>query len=812
MFRNYLKSAIRSLLKQRIYTLINLLGLSVSVAACLLITLYLKYEFSYDQFHEKGDRIYKMALERIYPEHRTFYSIIPHSFAEVMVEDFPEIEATIKLGGPNDDVLVTYRKSDTEIITFEEDYFMMADSNFFSIFSIPLLKGDPNTVLKGANKIVLTEDMAKRYFGTEEPIGKTLNTDQGDFQVTGVCANVPDNSHFKFDFLGSLSSFNFFRRENFRSFSAHVYLLLKPGADYKALEQKFPAMVDRYAAAQIERELKQSWADYTKSGNGYRYFLQPLTSIHLDPTNIEAAARPGGNITYVYILSGIAILVLVIACINFMNLATARSADRAREVGVRKTMGSHRQQLIFQFLTEAILLAFVGMIIAIIIVELVLPGFSNLAEKPLKLIFTPDVIGGIVGFALLVGILAGLYPAFVLSSYNPVVVMKGNFTGSSSGNWLRNGLVVFQFTISIVLIVCTMIVQQQLTYIQSKSLGYDKNHVLIIERSFALRERFASFVDEVRVLPNILSAGATSAMLGRSRDFFGQTFQQEGSLEVLTSKSLLTDDDYVSTMGLEIVDGRGFSKETNDSLAIILNEKAVQTFGMKDPVGAKLSSSPFGGDERMFTVVGVVKDFNFQTLKDPITPLVLLNIEIGGRNNGSQYIAVRLEGDNLQRTVESIESKWKQFVPTDPFKFVFLDDNIQAQYMFEVRTGKIFGVFSGLAIVIACVGLFGLSAYTASRRTKEIGIRKVMGASIGGVVVLLSKDFTRLVIIAFVLASPLAWWMMNLWLGGFAYRISVGAASFVIAGLAAFLIAGLTVSYQSIKAARLNPVDCLRSE
>lgn len=812
MIKSYLKIAFRSLIKQKIYTAINLLGLSVSVAASLLIVLFVRYETSYDKFHVKGDRIYKMILERIYPEHRTFYSIVPHSFAEVLATDLPEVEATLKMGGPFPRTMVTYRKDEQNVKTFEENFFMMADSNFFEVFSIPLLKGEASQVLKNANQVVLTEETAKRYFGDEDPIGKTIQSDVGEFKVTGICGNVPDNSHFKFDFLGSTSTFGFFRRENFRSFSAHVYILTKPNTDFKVLESKIPQLVDKYAAAQIERELRQSWADYTKAGNGYRYILQPLQSIHLDPTNVEATARPGGNLMYIYILSGIAVLVLVIACINFMNLATARSAERAREVGVRKTMGSHRQQLVIQFLVEAILLAFIGMMIAVVMVVVLLPSFNNLAEKQLVLQFAPELVVGLIGFATLVGLLAGLYPAFVLSGFNPVVVMKGNFSSSSSGSWMRNGLVVFQFTISIVLIVSTIIVQRQLAYIQSASLGYSKENAVVIDRAFALRGQYKTFMDELRRLPNVRNVAGGSAMLGSGQNFFGQTFQQDGVTEVLTTKSMVVDDDYITTMGIEIVDGRGFSEESHDSLSILLNERAVKTFGLKNPVGTKMSSAPFGNEMRMFTVIGVIRDFNFQTLKDPITPLSLLSTEIGGRQNANQFITVRVESKELVKTTAAIEEQWKRFVPNEPFKFSYQDEFLQRQYLFEVRTGKIFAVFSGLAIIIACVGLFGLSAYTASLRTKEIGIRKVMGATVSSVTLLLSKDFTKLVLIAFLVASPLAWWLIDQWLNGFAFRVKVGLDSFLIAGVMAVAIALITVSYQSIKAAMVNPIKSLRRE
>ncbi len=819
MIKNYFKTAIRSLIKQKIYTAINVLGLAVSLCACLLIALYVQHEFSYDRFFPNADRIYKMVLERKYPNHVTHYSVIPHSFAKAIQQDFPEVESTLHLFGPNKNSVITYKVNDSEIKSFEENYFLQADSSFFNFFDLEFVKGDKKTALANANQVIISETIAEKYFGKEDPIGKLLGGDQGENKVTGVYKNLPDDSHLRFDFIGSLAGpqFNqFINQENYTSFDSHTYIKLKPNANPKTLESKFPKMVDTYAAAHIEHDLGKSWGDYKKAGNGYIYTLQPLTSIHLDPTNLEFTITPSGNIKYVYILSFIALLIVVIACINFMNLATARSAERAREVGVRKVMGSFRIQLITQFLTEAILLSLIGTIVAVAGVYLLLPYFNTLVEKQLQFNFTPLISLGLIGIALFVGLLAGLYPAFALSGYNPVVVMKGNFTGSSKGAWLRNGLVVFQFTISIVLIVGTMIVGKQMNYMQNKNLGFDKEQLLMVKRAFALDKKAETFIEEIKRMEEVEAAAGTSSMVGNRDDFFGDQFQPEGSTEILTVKSMVMDDEFASVIGFDLKEGRSFSKQSNDSLNVLLNETAVKTMGLTDAVGRKLSQVQKNDDgsitTRYYTITGVVTDFHFQSLRDEITPLVIYNKERFGKQAGNAYVAIRLKPNQFQKAIVTIENKWKEFVPGQPFKFEFLDQNLTQGYKEEQRSGKMFGVFSGLAIVIACVGLFGLSAYTASLRTKEIGIRKVLGASVSGVVILLSKEFTKLVLIAFLLATPLAWWMMDTWLRSFAFRISMGAGSFVFAGIVAIGIAWLTVSYQSIKAAIVNPVKSLKGE
>lgn len=826
MFKNYFRIAFRSLLKQKAYSFINITGLAVGIASCLLIVLFIVDEFSYDKFHANSDRLYKFVLERKYPNHSTNYAVVPHSFGDVMPKDYPEVEQVVRMSALINNQVVTHQTESGELIQFEEDYLLAADSNFFDVFSIKLLKGESKKVLKNLTDVVITEATAKRYFGDADPIGKRFKIfGNQDFSVTGICENVPENSHLTFDFLVRWDPLNFAgRREVFTSFTAHVYLLLAPGADAAQLEKKFPDMVDRYAAAQIERDLGKSWADYKKEGNGYRYFLQPITSIHLDPTNIEYKMKPvGGDINQVYFLMSVAILIVAIACINFMNLATARSAERAREVGVRKTMGSLKSQLINQFLIESILITFIATFLAIVLVQLAIPSFNALTTKNLSIPFSPLLAGSLILLAVVVGLMAGSYPAFILSAFNPVVVMKGNFAANTKGAWLRNGLVVFQFLISIVLIVGTLVVRDQMAFMQNKSLGYEKDHVMIIDRAFQARNKIETFKDELESIPGVTVAASSTSMLGNNNDFFGAQYQPEGSSEILTTKTCFIDDELADAVNFQFLKGHGFAEQTNDSLSIIVNETAVKTMELgDDPIGKRLIQTDRNDDGNVkftFTIIGVIKDFNFQSLRDKITPLTIQSTEFF--NGGGRYVYLRLDTDEVGPIIKAAEEKWKSVIDLtrqpgetaeQPFKYSFLDEDLEANYEAERRAGTLFGIFSTLAIVIACVGLFGLAAYTANLRTKEIGVRKVLGATVTSVLVLLTRDFTKLILIAFVLSIPLSLYLMNKWLEGFAYRVDLNAWTFVVAGALAVAVAWLTVSYQSIKAALKNPVNSLRSE
>ncbi len=806
MLKNYFKIAVRNLLKNKVYSFINVLGLTLGFICCMLIMLHVKDELSYDKFLPNHENIYRVALERIYPDHVSFYAIIPDSYAEVISKEVKGVEEATRLfnfGGAN---VIEYGD-----LKFEERNLAAADSNFFQVFGFEILKGDPKTALSDPNTIVISEAVAQKIFKDENPIGKSLTQNEQDFEVVAVMQNVPENSHFKFDFLFSSVSFPFLEQENFTGFSAFTYLKLNPEVTPESVQSQIPALVAKYASGQIERDLGIDYADYTKAGNGYNYFLQPLTSIHLH-SNLEAEMKANGNYLYVYIFISIAIFILVLACINFINLATARSADRAKEVGVRKAMGSDQGQIIAQFLLEAILLTFISLLIGIVMVSFAVPFFNNLAQKTLIFDFSAlmTALPVLMGFGILVGLLAGYYPAFHLSNLNTISILKGKLQ-ASKGNWLRNGLVVFQFVIAIILISGTLIISRQIDFIQSVSLGFTKENVLVLER-FGNGPQSEVIKEEIKKIPGVIAAGGTSTMPGRGT--FGVQFTRPGGADVLTTKGLSTEADFFSTLEIKSVKGRLFDENFNDSLSLILNEEAVKVFfGDTDPIGQRLmNTNNINGEvvSTELTVVGVVENFNFESLHSEVTPLAIFNSKnpAGFMN----FLAIRFEGNRQNEVLAEVEKKWQELSQGEAISYFFLDNNLAELYKNEQTSGKILSVFSILAILIACIGLFGLAAYTAFLRTKEIGVRKVLGASVGSIVVLLSLNFAKLVGIAFLIAVPVAWFAMDSWLDSFAFKIDLGVWVFVFAGLITLVIALLTVSYQAIAAAIVNPVRSLKSE
>jgi putative ABC transport system permease protein len=815
MLKNYFKVAIRSLLKRKAYTLINILGLATGMAVCLLIVLFIKSELGYDAFHKNADRVYRVVLERQYPGRSTSYSIIPQTIGQAIKQEFPEVQESTRLfnflGNGNFFVKINDK-------IFEEKKVLMADSNFFRVFTAPLLQGDENSALLKPNSVVVNESTAKRYYGTAgNAIGKMLETDgDNNLEITGVCNDWPENSHFVFDMLIASSTFQNTREPNYINFAAHTYLLLAPNTSAGSLEAKFPYIIQKYVAGEIEKNFSQTYEQFKSSGNGYNYYTQPLKQIHLTSA-LEAELRANGSIKTVYIFGIIALFILVIACTNFVNLATARSLERAREVGIRKTFGSDRKSLIVQFLVESILISLLSIMLALGIIFLLLPMFNQLSGKELtaSYFFSGGRILLLFLFALLVGALAGLYPAFVLSSFKPILVLKGRFKSNKYGLGLRNGLVVFQFAISVVLIISTIIVNRQMKYMLGDKLGFKKDHVIVVERTDLLAQQTESFKTELLKIGGVENVSGTTAMPGQP-NYFGITFQKSGTKEQMTGRGVITDEAFAKTIDLQLQEGRFFSKDfSTDSLSVVLNEKAVTELGLKNPVGALLTS-PDGqfnapdGSPYQYTVVGVVKDFHFQSLHQPIAPLVFSNIsKFGGI---VPVMAVRINAANFNNALSNLEGLWKKFIPARPFHYSFLDQNLATLYQQEQTTQKIFTIFSSLAIFIACIGLLGLAAYTTQQRSREISIRKVLGASVSNVVAMLSKDFLKLVLIAALFAFPLAWWAMHSWLQDFTYRINITWWVFVIAAMLAILIALLTISFQAIKAATANPVKNLRTE
>ncbi len=808
MFKNYLKIALRSLTKNKAYTIINILGLSFGLACCIMITLYVQEETSYDTFYDNGDDIYRMVLERKYPDHVNNFAIIPAGFSEILADEIPEIKQSTRLiGFPNFSNIVRYEDK-----VFEEYYAFSADSNFFSVLDFEMIQGDATTALKRPNTVILTRSTAQKYFGNENPLGKSVEFNGNPIEVVGVMEDVPENSHIKFDFLSSSTNLGFLNNPNYISFSSYTYLELEPGVDKEVVEAKLSGVVEKYASGQIEQNLGLSYAEYQEAGNGYVYTLQPIADIHLT-SNLESEIKPNGNIMYVYIFISIGAFILLLAGINFVNLATAKSAERAQEVGLRKVMGSDRKHLIMQFLTESTFITFISLIIGIAVIQLALPYFNDLAGKSLELgLFSSQLtIPALILFVLIVGILAGLYPALYISSLQPIEVVKGKFKSNSKGKWLRNGLVVFQFSISMILISGTLVVYNQMEYIQNKRLGFNKENVLVVERVNVV-EQEESLRNALLNIPEITSVTTASTMPGGY--FFGSQFQKPGESDVLTTKSLAVGDHYFETMDIEITEGRSFSEDFNDSLNIIINKTAIQTFGLEDPIGAILTiNNPDQNGNIIttnYTVIGIVDDFNFESLRSNVTPLAIYSAE--SSVGFTSFMPVRFESSNIQQTVSSIEETWELYAPGEPFLYSFLETDLNQMYQSETVSSTLLAFFSILAIIIACVGLFGLAAYMAFQRTKEIGVRKVLGASVVGIIVLLSKDFTKLVGISFVLAVPVSWYLMNNWLDNFAYQTELSIWTFIVSGILALGVAIFTVSWQSIKAALTNPVDSLKTE
>ncbi len=809
MLRNYLKTAVRSIARQKLYSAINIVGLSFGMACCFLISLYVYDEVSYDKFFDDGERIYRIALERRYPDHTRYFASSSVMVTPTLLANYPDVEQATRLHrlffAPQ--VVVTVDDK-----TYQESRFLWADSNFFDVFSFRFLEGDPTTALDAPNKVVLTDKTARRYFGDEPAINKTIMGGAGEFVVSAVIEDIPENSHIDVDLLGSMRAIGYLEtainQGNWVSPWLYTYVRLREGVDPEAFQAKLPDMVQTYGADQIKAQLGIAGEDYTESGHAYTYFLQPLHDIHLH-SNMEVELQANGSITYVYLLVGLVAFILLISCINFVNLATARSTERAKEVGVRKVMGSYRGHLIRQFLTESIVISSISLALAVLIAWLFLPVFNGLAGKALTLgvVAHPLVMAGLLGFALVVGLLAGGYPALVISAMDPTTVLKGAFKSSRRGIWLRNILVIVQFSISMVLISGTLIAAQQLDYIRTKQLGFDKENVLIVKQAGALQTNMEAFKDELRALPGVVGVASTNAAPGA---FFGSSIYapDDPDKPLFRTNVVTIDDDYVETLAMTMTAGRAFSEEYNDSLNVIINETAARALGWDDPVGHSLRESINNAQQeaRTFEIVGVVEDFNFQSLHTEIAPLVIFNGQQGNT------VAARLGPGDVQQTIAAIGETWRTFVPERALLFSFLDQDLDALYQADQASGRVLNAFTLLAILLACVGLFGMAAYTTGQRAKEIGIRKVLGASVTGIILLLSKEFTKLIVIAFVLAAPLAYFGLNWWLDSFAYRIDVGVMTLALAGGLTLLMAWLTISYQSIKTALTNPINSLRDE
>jgi putative ABC transport system permease protein len=803
MIKNYLKTALRIMLRQKAYSAINVIGLSVGIAATLLILIYVVDEVSYDKMHPDANRIHRIGFSGRLQGNEFITATSPAPLAEAMQKEIPDVESVLRFGLWRTMPMSVGEKS------FTEKRMLIADSNFFNFFHFEVVQGDPATFLQGMNKLVITESVAKRYFGNENPIGKMMlrGSERTAGEVTGVVKDPPHNSHIAFDIILSGESWQYLRSNNqWTSNNLYTYVKLNPTGNLANVKTQLNAMVEKNMGSELEKYIGISFKEFKAQGNDVGLFMQPILDIHLT-SNLQEEIAPNGNIQYLYIFAAIAVFIILIACINFMNLSTARSANRAKEVGVRKTIGAFKSRLIFQFLSESLLYSIISSILAIGIIALTMDSFNTLAGKELDLsIFgNPLVVGGLVVFTVIVGLLAGSYPAFYLTAFKPTEVLKGKVRSGFRNSALRNVLVVFQFIISIGLIFGSLVVYRQLGYMQEKNLGFDKENVVNLLHTFTLKTNAQAFKNELAANPAF--KGSSFANNLPPNITWTSAFRKGGSEQDFLLSVYQVDCDQLSTMGYSMAEGRFFSREfKSDTAAIILNETAYKQMAFKNLDEAVVLS--YQGDKPApLKVVGVLKDFNFSSLKENVKPMCML---LGQEPN--YEMAIRLSQGNTQEQIALLESIWKKYSPGAPFEYSFVDQNFDALFRAEERMSQIILLFTVLAIGIACLGLFGLAAYTAEQRAKEISIRKVMGASVTQVMILMSRDFTILVVVAFVIATPLAWYSANIWLEGFANRINIDYSFVIIAGAVSMLVALFTISFQSVKAARENPVKAMRSE
>lgn len=811
MFRNYLKVTLRNVRQQKFYSFIYILGLAVGMMVALLILAYIQHELSYDRFHGKADRIYRVNLDYNYNGESGIGANTPPPVAGRLVADYPEVEAATRV----------YREGNTMVRyqdqAFDEEDILSVDSSFLSIFSFPLLEGDASTALIAPNSIVITSDMARKYFGEQSALGKTLLLwdSRVPHTVTGVMEAPPRTSHIQFDMLRSMIGHYLVERRFDWSWvwsQLTTYALLIPDAEASALEAKMPAMVSQHGSEALARTMGTSYQDFIASGGHWSFVFQPLTSVYLHSIDIGNSLGNLGDINYIYIFASVAGLILLIAVINFVNLVTARATQRAKEVGIRKTLGSRKVQLQQQFMIESFVYVLLALILALGISEAM-----RLLLEELILLYIPPVSLTLLGYMLLitlvVGLLAGSYPALYLSAFSPSSTLKGKVSTGRSTATFRQVLVVLQFTISISLIICTLLVQQQLQYVRQVNLGFDTENILTV--SYA--ERVGSSLDAFKQLlvsqSEVVDVALSTDVPG-SGDFTDFYRMQEGKQEDFFLSSLQGDYDWLTTMGIQIKYGRYFSRDfPSDSAAVVLNETAVRQLQLEDPIGQKMKYlGACNVCTSEFTIIGVVEDFNTASLHNPINPFGIFLYHDKNYQIANNHLTVRIAPGKIAAVVDLLESEWKNYAPGTPLQYSFLDQDFDAMFQWERQLGRLFTLFAWLTIIIACLGLLGLAAFTIERRTKEIGIRKVLGASVTGITTMLSQSFVKLVFIALLIAVPIGYYVMQEWLQNFAYRTNISLWVFFVAGTAALVITLFTVSYQSIRAALANPVDSLRSE
>lgn len=798
--------ALRNLVRNKLYSLLNIIGLAIGIACCILIMLYVQDELSFDRFHDNADRIVRVSTHFQIKEREMNFATTAFVQGPMLKESFPEIENYSIFNRYRGRRIVQYKDK-----RFSEEKFLWAEASLFDVFTFKLLKGNPKDALLKPNSVVITQEMAKKYFGTENPVGKSLRVHNDTiYKVTGVVENIPHTSHFRPDFLASFSSLKLKPKgipaeDMLNNVDYFTFLLLKPGADFKDLEQKIPSYIEKHLGAALGT-----------LGGKMQMKLMPLTRIYLH-SKLDGELERTGDITYLYLFSAIGIFILLLACLNFMNLSTARLAKRAREVGIRKVVGAQRRQLIIQFLGEAFILTLIAILMSILVAFLLMPTFQMVSGKHHLAFDLFSNLGLMVGLGLLLlltSLFGGSYPAFFLSAFKPVDVIKGKLQGGMKSSALRVILVTFQFTISIILIIGTLVVQQQLNYIRAKKLGYNMDHMVSVTvRNEETRKKIQTLKYELLKHPSIRAGAASIGLPLGYNNYSAHHVEGKPQNEISMFYGQFVDEDFFDTYQIQMVEGRKFSKKFPNDVkeSVIINEAAVKKLGWEGVAVGKIIERFRSLKERQpFRVVGVVRDYHFQSLRRTIEPLIIHNGLPFGGNFG--LLSLQISPENIEQTMDYIRQTWKVFDPKYPFEYSFVNDRYDQLYRTEVLLGKLFGYFTLLAIIIGCLGLFGLTSFTTEQRTKEIGVRKVMGASVSGLVVLLIRDFVKWVILAMIFAWPVAYYLMNRWLNEFAYRTSLGPQVFVFSALLALTIAILTISYQAIRGALTNPANTLRQD
>jgi putative ABC transport system permease protein len=809
MFGNFFKTAFRNIFRHKTYVIINILGLAVGFACSLMIFIFVIHELSYDKFNEKYDRIYRLYIDGKMGESEFKASWTAAPTAKAFIEEFPEVETAIRLTSW-DETLVQ-----VEDRKFIESHIAFADSDFFRIFTLPLIEGNPDKALTEPNTVVLTRRQAVKYFGKASALGQHLRigNDTTLYTITGVMVDIPENCHFDFDMLISFLSHPRANDDFWLSNSFSTYVLLKKGASAESVNRKLPVLITKYVGPQVEKTLGLDLVAFAEKGNKYGIYMQPLSDVHLNP-EIGSDFKQANDRRYIYIFSGIAFLILIVAGINYMNLSTARSTKRSREVGLRKVMGSSRRLLIRQFMVESVLLTLISLCLAVLIVELLLPVFNNMLQTNLVVGYFSKwyVIPGLILLAFLIGILSGSYPAWFLASFVPVKVLYGKIKLGLSNVRIRSILVVFQFMISIALILGSIIIYKQIHYMVNKDLGFDKEQLLVIRRMEAMHKKIIPFKDEISKIPGVLSSTNSTAIPGYPNNNNG--FQIEGRPAEATYLMQVNwvDYDYLNTYKIPLKEGRLFQKDfAADSTMVIINEEAVRRFAITDPFNVQFIEPGKTIEERRFhNVIGITRNFHYQSLRMSIDPCVfMLKPESW---DWAGYLTIRLNKDNIDQTIDQINKTWHKFTNDEPFQYFFLDQEFEKFYKEEKRTARIAVAFSILAIFIACLGLFGLTSFATEQRAREISLRKVLGSSLLGIMLLFVREVLMLISISTVFAWIITYFLMNKWLQNFHYRISMHFGEFFLSFLITLLIALLTVCYRTYRAGTANPAEVLKYE